>query len=66
MRQNDHPVNQLTFGKRPEIELYDLCADPHQLKNVAQENRYSKIAKELAEKLAMEMERLKDPRAIEL
>ncbi len=63
MRQNDHQVNQLTFGKRPEIELYDLCADPHQLKNVAQEDRYSKIARELAEKLAMEMKRLKDPRA---
>ena len=33
----------LAYGKRPREELYDLKADPHQMKNVAAEPKYAAV-----------------------
>ena len=50
------------FGRRPEIELYDLSADPHQVNNVAGEERYAKVQDELYQRLLQELRDSQDPR----
>ena len=55
---------QLSFGKRPELELYDLSKDPEQLVNVAEEKEYALISKELDRKLTTELRRTGDPRIL--
>ena len=48
MLHNGHPANEQAFGVRPEVELYDLQKDPHQLQNVAQDKAYSPILQNLS------------------
>lgn len=40
------------FLHRPAVELYDLKADPNELKNVAEEAKYADVRKDLEKKLA--------------
>ncbi len=54
----------LSFGKLPAEELYDLRSDPDQLKNVAQEAMYQTIKHQLAEKLNKQLVATHDPRAL--
>ncbi len=56
------PLFELTLGKRPEEELYDLRRDPHQMKNVAAEPAYAAQAKELRERLMGVLRATRDPR----
>ena len=53
----------LSFGKRPEEELYDCRKDPGQLTNVAAEAAYAEIKKKLAAKLMENLKLTGDPRA---
>jgi len=53
------------FGKRPAEELYDLAADPGQIKNVAAEPRYTAARQRLAEQLTKILTDAGDPRLIE-
>ena len=55
---------QLTFGKRPAEELYDLAKDPHQTTNVADRSEYAAAKKKLRTALDRWMRDTKDPRAI--
>ena len=55
---------QLSFGKRPADELYDLRLDPVQLHNVADRTEYVDTLERLKEKLFSELERYEDPRII--
>jgi len=50
------------FGKRPMNELYDLKKDPHQMNNVAGDEAYAAVQKQLHEQLMAELKRNKDPR----
>jgi arylsulfatase A-like enzyme len=55
----------LTFGKRPAEELYDLRKDPDQMNNLAGNTDFEKIKNKLAEQLMKELTRAKDPRVVE-
>ena len=56
------PFYDLTFGKRPAEELYDLKSDPDQVVNVAGDPARAKILEELREKVEAWMEETSDPR----
>ena len=55
---------ELSFGKRPEFELYDLKADPDQLNNVATAAKYSQVKTELNQRLTEILEKTNDPRML--
>jgi hypothetical protein len=53
------------FGKRPEVELYDLKKDPNQVVNVAGELAYAGVVKELKDRLMAELKNTGDPRVVQ-
>lgn len=55
---------ELSFGKRPEEELYDLRNDPDQLVNVAGQERYRADKELLWRRLRAELEATRDPRVV--
>lgn len=68
--QNDHGTAgldyfQLSFGKRPPEELYDVVADPYQLINLAEDPSHSEIRRQLRDTLQAWMEKTNDPRAVD-
>jgi arylsulfatase A-like enzyme len=54
----------LAFAKRPAEELYDLRVDPDQLRNVAGQEAYRQIQRELAAKLIEQLRASGDPRIV--
>lgn len=54
-----------TYGKRPREELFDLRADPHQMKNVAADPQYATAKAELEKRLLAELSRTGDPRLVD-
>lgn len=52
------------FGKRSGEELYDLSIDPDQIKNVAEDMKYTKVKSELARRLMETLTQAGDPRVI--
>jgi len=54
---------ELSFGKRPREELYDVHSDPYQIHNLATDPEYRRIKKKLWERLRRWMVETKDPRA---
>ncbi len=46
---------------RPKFELYDLEADPHEVKNLADDSAHAALLKELQEKIKSFQKRTKDP-----
>ena len=52
----------LSFGKRPADELYDLKKDPDQLKNVAADPKYANTLKTLKKRLFGKLKETGDPR----
>ncbi|MDG2390777.1 MAG: sulfatase [Planctomycetaceae bacterium] len=56
---------ELCFGKRPEIELYDLSNDPQQVQNVANQPKYQGIRKRLIADLMQRLKSTGDPRVID-
>ena len=55
----------LSFGRRPAEELYDLARDPDQTLNVAADPRYLRTLRILRQELDTRMHRYDDPRASE-
>jgi arylsulfatase A-like enzyme len=55
----------LAYARRPREELYDLKTDPHQVKNVAADARYSQARADLEKRLLDELKRTGDPRLID-
>jgi N-sulfoglucosamine sulfohydrolase len=53
------------YGKRPMYELYDLKADPHETKNVAEDPAYAAVKERLEKQLMDELSRTGDPRLID-
>jgi arylsulfatase A-like enzyme len=54
----------LSFGIRPEEELYDCIRDPEQLVNLADDPAYASVKAVLAAQLMDQLKRTGDPRAI--
>jgi arylsulfatase A-like enzyme len=54
----------LSFGKRPAEELYDLRKDPDQLHNLADRPEYAEVRSELEARLMAELRETGDPRAV--
>jgi hypothetical protein len=55
---------QMSFGKRPQTELYDLRKDPDCVENVANDQAYSANATALRDKLFAELKKQNDPRVL--
>lgn len=53
---------QLSFGKRPAEELYDLKRDPDCVKNLANEAKYQSLKKKLSQQMTRELRAQGDPR----
>lgn len=60
--QRHRELFDLSFGKRPAEELYDLRSDPEQILNVATNPSYSEQMKTLREKLFKQLRDSNDPR----
>ena len=58
------PLFDLGFGKRPREELYDLNTDPHYMHNVAYDESYQCIKKQLETRLMNVLKENNDPRII--
>lgn len=56
---------QWVYGQRPEEELYDLSADPHETRNLAGDVAYAAIQAELRERLLAELRSTGDPRMVD-
>jgi len=52
----------LSFGKRPPEELYQISADPECMVNLAENSKYRKIRKALRKQLDTELKQQADPR----
>jgi hypothetical protein len=55
---------ELSFGKRPAEELYDLKTDPEQLVNVAGSAKYRESQTKMREQLFSHLAATKDPRVV--
>lgn len=55
---------QMSFGKRPSAELFDLAKDPDCVNNLANDEAYAKKATALREKLFAELKKQDDPRVL--
>ena len=53
---------QWSFGKRPEVEMYDLATDPDCIHNLAADPAQASKAEALRKKLFAELQRQEDPR----
>jgi len=62
--ENHRRLFDLSFGKRPGEELYDLSEDPHQLNNVAADPKYADTLKKLAKQLTDQLRATGDPRIV--
>ncbi len=56
---------QWVYGKRPKYELYDLKADPHETKNLADDPGYAATKADLEKRLLAELRRTGDPRLVD-
>lgn len=55
---------ELSFGKRPTLELYDVQADPGQLHNLATDPDYTDLAREMEVRLEAALKKTGDPRVL--
>lgn len=55
---------ELSFGLRPEFELYDLAKDPGRVTNVAGHPEYADVLRKLSARLEADLEKTGDPRAL--
>ena len=53
------------YGKRPREELFDLRKDPHQMHNVADDQRYAAVVERMRTQLIAELKRSGDPRLVD-
>lgn len=60
--KNIKPLYDLTLGKRPTEELYDIANDPDQLHNLATNPNYASTLQQLREQVDSTMKRTNDPR----
>lgn len=56
------PLAELSFGRHPVEELYDLSKDPDQVHNVAGDVNYAEVQQRLRKRLDAELIKSRDPR----
>ena len=56
------PYYRLSFGRRPPEELYDMKRDPHQLRNLAEEEKFAEVKSSLRQKMEDYLRATGDPR----
>jgi arylsulfatase A-like enzyme len=62
LRENQNAaLFEMSFGERPEEELYEVKSDPHQLRNLADNPDFESVKKELAASLHAFQQRTHDP-----
>ena len=54
----------MSFGKRPQVELFDLAKDPDCIHNLAEDEAYKTKAAALREKLFDNLKKQGDPRVL--
>ncbi len=59
------PLYELSFGKRPQEELYDLRSDPNYMNNLAADPAYQQTRQELHDQLMQILHEQNDPRVTE-
>ncbi|WP_163936203.1 sulfatase [Paraferrimonas sp. SM1919] len=59
------PLFELSFGKRPMYELYDVKNDPDQINNLAADPAFANVKQELEAKLVAYLQQTGDPRETE-
>lgn len=64
-RKADPASFQYAVGRRPKYELYDIEADPHCMKNLADSPDHAAIRKQLEDQLMRELRETGDPRVSE-
>ncbi len=66
LKQNRNSINRenwiLSFGKRPQEEMYNIKNDPLCMNNLAEKEEFNNVKKKLKEKLFAELKRQGDPR----
>lgn len=62
--KNMNSLFELSFGKRPAEELYDLNKDPYQMNNIAKIAEYTNVLAELSDKLTEHLKKTGDPREV--
>jgi arylsulfatase A-like enzyme len=60
----DFKYYEMSFGKRPEDELFDVIKDPDCINNLASDPKYAQVIKQLALQMDKELKRQKDPRVL--
>jgi len=55
---------QMSFGQRPQVELFDLAKDPDCVNNLADDEAYKTMVTALREKLFDELKKQGDPRVL--
>ena len=58
----DYSYYSISFGMRPDEELYDIVKDPDCIHNLARNPSYTKIIAELSKQMNEELKQQKDPR----
>ena len=64
-KEDVRPLFELSFGKRPQEELYDLRKDPDYMENVAYKDEYAEIRADLNARLMAVLQEQDDPRLTE-
>ncbi len=58
------PYFDWAVAKRPEVEFFDIKADPYCLNNIAGDEHYANVEKEMKKALMDELKKSKDPRVV--
>ncbi|WP_346238421.1 sulfatase [Niabella insulamsoli] len=58
------PFFNLSFAKRPAVELYQIKTDPYQIHNLADDPKFADVKQRLLKELESELEKAKDPRVL--
>ncbi|MFD2255124.1 sulfatase [Luteolibacter algae] len=60
----DYKFYEMSFGMRPEEELYQIRKDPHNLDNLAKDPEYQPTIKKLRDRMERQLTEQKDPRML--
>ncbi len=62
--KENHKYWSLPFGKRPDVELYNIKVDPDCLSNLAEDPQYADLKAEMSKTMVAELTAQEDPRIL--